>query len=241
MNGKQLLVVMLSVVILLTLAFAPISTEQSGSYDPWLDYNDDGVIDVNDLSALAYAYGYSGDTTKNVNVTNWPVDADGNLMVGIKDPIAKYGVKTQTYVTNWPSTQNVSITNWLPRYKTPLVIAQNVTFPVGWNVTEVYSNWTSLDGYSSAYLFIHVKYVEGGWGDVLEHVNVTWSYRIEDLEAKSKQIINLPVEPFYGFPNSTASISPAIGNDIQFKFILKRFIDWWLQVYYIEAYLYLSE
>ena len=48
----------------------------SGEYDPWLDYNEDGIVDVNDLHPLGQAYGSSGDPTKNVNVTNWPVSTD---------------------------------------------------------------------------------------------------------------------------------------------------------------------
>jgi len=37
----------------------PGQTSSSG-YDPWLDYNDDGVIDVYDLQALGHAYGSTG-------------------------------------------------------------------------------------------------------------------------------------------------------------------------------------
>lgn len=47
-----------------------------GEYDPWLDFNEDGFIDVNDLSPLGRAYSSSGDPTKNVTVTNWPVSTD---------------------------------------------------------------------------------------------------------------------------------------------------------------------
>jgi len=47
-----------------------ILAQTSGSeYDPWLDYNEDGIIDVNDLSPLGQAYGSSGDPTKNVTTT----------------------------------------------------------------------------------------------------------------------------------------------------------------------------
>lgn len=49
-----------------------ILAQAGGAYDPWLDYNEDGVIDVNDLSPLGDAYGSQGDSTKNVSVTNWP-------------------------------------------------------------------------------------------------------------------------------------------------------------------------
>jgi len=51
----------------------PLSTQQgTNTYDAWLDYNEDGIIDVNDLQPLGGAYGTTGDPTKNVNVTNWP-------------------------------------------------------------------------------------------------------------------------------------------------------------------------
>lgn len=49
-----------------------ILAQTSGEYDPWLDYNEDGIVDVNDLHSLGFVYGSSGDSTKNVSVTNWP-------------------------------------------------------------------------------------------------------------------------------------------------------------------------
>ncbi len=47
-----------------------------GYYDPWLDYNDDGDIDMKDVAATAKAFGSFGDPTKNVNVINGPVSSD---------------------------------------------------------------------------------------------------------------------------------------------------------------------
>jgi len=49
-----------------------ILAQTGGEYDPWLDYNEDGIIDVNDLHPLGQSYGSLGNPTKNVNVTNWP-------------------------------------------------------------------------------------------------------------------------------------------------------------------------
>ena len=46
--------------ILLGLALIQSSSQQDGVYNPWLDYNDDGIIDVYDLEALGQAYGTSG-------------------------------------------------------------------------------------------------------------------------------------------------------------------------------------
>jgi len=68
MNKKQLVMANLAALFLLTLVFTPMSGQQTGSYEPWLDYNEDGKIDVLDLSSLSQAYGSSGDPTKNVTI-----------------------------------------------------------------------------------------------------------------------------------------------------------------------------
>jgi hypothetical protein len=52
--------------------FMIIPIRSAKQYDPWLDYNDDGKINLVDLSYLASSYNTAGDPTKNVNVTNWP-------------------------------------------------------------------------------------------------------------------------------------------------------------------------
>lgn len=74
MNRKHFTIATVISAVLLTVVFIPLSGQQSDSYDPWLDYNEDGTIDIDDLSPLGQAYGSSGDTTKNVTVTNWPVE-----------------------------------------------------------------------------------------------------------------------------------------------------------------------
>ncbi len=60
---------MLSAIILLTVISAPRSGQQgSGLYDPWLDYDENGRIDVNELHRLGESYGSLGDATKNVTI-----------------------------------------------------------------------------------------------------------------------------------------------------------------------------
>jgi hypothetical protein len=51
-------------VISLTLALVPRSTLQSGEYDPAVDINRDGKVDVRDLGLLAEAYGSTGNSTQ---------------------------------------------------------------------------------------------------------------------------------------------------------------------------------
>jgi hypothetical protein len=71
MNRKRFATVVLFVFVLAALTATPLSSQQGGIYDPWLDNNGDGRIDVNDLHTLAQAYGTSGDPTRNL-----PSDVD---------------------------------------------------------------------------------------------------------------------------------------------------------------------
>ena len=56
----------------LAVALYPRTTSSVREYDPWLDYNDDGIVDVQDLYSVGIAFGAMGDPTKNVTVTNFP-------------------------------------------------------------------------------------------------------------------------------------------------------------------------
>lgn len=49
------------------------ATTRSQEYDPWADLNEDGKIDILDIVGLTTIYGTTGDSTKDVTVTNWPV------------------------------------------------------------------------------------------------------------------------------------------------------------------------
>jgi hypothetical protein len=46
-------------------------TASAGTYDPWLDYNEDGYIGIDDIFSTASSFAAEGDPTKNVNITNW--------------------------------------------------------------------------------------------------------------------------------------------------------------------------
>ena len=75
---KDLVIVILATFCLTFTLFAILpagsndSTLGTGEYDPWLDSNDDGKINILECIALANVFGSSGDPTRNVNVTNWP-------------------------------------------------------------------------------------------------------------------------------------------------------------------------
>ena len=70
--------------LVLTLAFCLTATlfiAASVGYDPWLDHDEDGDVDTDDLYLLAGEYGSSGDPTKNVNVTNFPQTWNMNIVL----------------------------------------------------------------------------------------------------------------------------------------------------------------
>lgn len=73
---RDLIIVALATFCLTASIFMVVPTRSNptglGEYDPWVDNNEDGTIDIFDAIGLAGVYGTSGDPTKNVNVTNWP-------------------------------------------------------------------------------------------------------------------------------------------------------------------------
>ena len=62
MNKDLIVAVLLTFCFTVTLftVVPTIGSPDSGDYDPWLDYNDDGEIDMRDVGPVARAYGSSG-------------------------------------------------------------------------------------------------------------------------------------------------------------------------------------
>jgi hypothetical protein len=71
--GKTVFAVLLTVFCLSMMIITAIPTRSSvGDYDPQLDINHDGVINMKDIGGVARSFSTSGDPTVPVNVTNWP-------------------------------------------------------------------------------------------------------------------------------------------------------------------------
>lgn len=86
MRVKSLALINIILAGILLVSVFSVNVEQTTSarqYDPWVDYNSDGTVNYLDVYSLLIAYGMSGDPTKNVNVTNFPLDAQGNLRVKV--------------------------------------------------------------------------------------------------------------------------------------------------------------
>lgn len=88
---SQLLNIILATILVSSLFFMNIRVNTSGDdeiasgieYDPWIDLNDDGVIDVTDYQLVKSHIPTMGNPTKNVNITNFPLDEQGNLKVNV--------------------------------------------------------------------------------------------------------------------------------------------------------------
>jgi len=81
---KDLIIAVLATFCLTSALFIVIPTKGSSNslpYDPWVDLNGDGKIDIYDITWACELYDTSGDPTRNVNVTNFPLDEQGNLKI----------------------------------------------------------------------------------------------------------------------------------------------------------------
>ena len=108
MNGKNYLVAVLLCSMILALTFIQNSGSQaSKQYDPWMDINDDGRIDMRDITQLCLNFMATGDPAKPVIVGgyNWsvysnciiiPPDSGG----GIEIPVIGYRRVSINFNTN---------------------------------------------------------------------------------------------------------------------------------------------
>ena len=65
-------IIFASACVLLALTLL-VRISSSAAYDPWVDLDESGDINIFDVVTLAGSYQTTGDPTKNVNVLNWPV------------------------------------------------------------------------------------------------------------------------------------------------------------------------
>jgi len=65
---KDSVIVILATFCLTLTLFGIMPTRSAGTYDPWLDTNEDGRIDGKDIGAAAKAFGTLGDPTKIVTI-----------------------------------------------------------------------------------------------------------------------------------------------------------------------------
>ena len=107
LRNRRYVVAVLTIACLMTvlLTVAPIrsGSPASGAYDPWLDWNDDGKIDIKDVSRVARAFGTSGQNISKASIeydSGW-VDISG--MAG-QNITVTHGLN----ITDW-SDENIDV------------------------------------------------------------------------------------------------------------------------------------
>ncbi len=65
---KKDLIITALLTFCLTATVFMVATSQSAEYDPWVDLNDDGKIDIFDVVGMTSRYAATGDPTKNVTI-----------------------------------------------------------------------------------------------------------------------------------------------------------------------------
>ena len=136
MITKKDLVVSILCTFCLTTVLLTMMPVQSAEWDPWVDVKEDGTINVLDLIKVAGSLGTSGDTTKNVNVTNWP----------------NWWMSNRCNITNWPVDEQGNLKVRIEDKLSPLNLS------LGIRTLEAHSSWetsyTSVEGYASFYVYL---------------------------------------------------------------------------------------
>jgi len=106
MNRKSLVMSIISTFCLTSIIFLiiPVHSYTPYTYNPWLDVNDDGKINLIDTFSTDLAYGTTGDPTKPVTVTNWPQGYSLSQSPGPSNVTwTNYGVSTTTVYEHFVS------------------------------------------------------------------------------------------------------------------------------------------
>lgn len=156
MSRKHYLIASLFSVILLTVVVIPLSGQQDGSYDPWMDLNDDGIIDAYDLQALALIYGTSGTP---LNKTQLLLDLQSRVQA-LETRTPKKGYVSFPPSAFRPENDTQSYENgymWL--YGNGVFLAY-VHLPNGTKVMNMTAHLK--DNTASDYMFVHLNRKEFG-------------------------------------------------------------------------------
>lgn len=180
MKRDLIVAVLLTFCLTVTLfQILPTSSQSAGDYDPWLDYNDDGKIDMRDIGASARAFGASGDSQRNVTIEgyNWK-----SYSYKIKIPSGKtwhLNITTAGYeqitIGMDALTMGGSQPNLYPRAH--FLVGNRYVFLDSWNVPLL---WDLPLNDAGSHMWIQPMSVRVGTGNVGHRFNVTvWAKVLE--------------------------------------------------------------
>jgi len=140
--NKKLLVLTILLTFSITATLFSITPTHSATnpYNPWDDVTgptpgiSDGIINMRDINYLILRFNTQGDTTRNVSITNFPLDENGNLMTTTILPQGTFETSERISIL---STSNVGHLN------DGIFAAESETFPFTFN--PITSNFTVTD------------------------------------------------------------------------------------------------
>ena len=143
MVKKRYIILALGIIaILLGSLFAinVILAQTGGEYDPWMDLNDDGIIDATDLQALAFVYGTSGEPINKTELLldlearvtaledKFPVTTDNIADYAVtNDKLASHAIPFSSICVTPPDADTTTSTTWGSMPGTSLIITRHRT------------------------------------------------------------------------------------------------------------------
>ncbi len=188
---KRYLVLASAILIstVLSSAISTVSVQSNGGYDPWIDLNDDGTIDIFDIVAVALAFGASGtpinktalllDLEARVDALNATVTALQGQLVSVhvesgefdgevnSDMVEDSGVTTINFATAFTSTAKPQMVVIVVLKQSANGLVEGVAIKVVEDIKGAANNWTGFDLTVS-------KYSDGSSIDDTTLVYVTW-------------------------------------------------------------------
>ena len=170
---KDLVIAVLTTFCLTATLFMILPTKSSpAEYDPWLDVNDDGTINIIDLATTAKAYGASGDPTKPVEI------AERRVEENVIDFVIDESIENEPY-----SHFNITIPTAGFRIVTVSIWAYQFDptyfdYFIGYRVADRWVNASLKTGFSqSAFSIIDPN--AGWWENIREpHPSLSWTEEI---------------------------------------------------------------
>jgi len=197
---KDLIIVVLATFCLTFALFTILPTGSNykassiGEYDPWIDINDDGKIDMKDVRSVAISFGTTGDPTRNVNVTNWAVEQElfpENLVLRATSVYSQRMLLDDT--TPYPVPDS-----WLRSEYDPVTVGLNTVNQLVYNQTFVYTkmstrsyaisglpqvslsynvtNSPSADFFVDIYVYLGTVSISGQWTQLLYLGGMLWHW-----------------------------------------------------------------
>ncbi len=177
------------VVALLSSLLFVSSTSSIGVYDPWLDTNDDGMIDMRDIGALARAFGASGEPINKTYLLYYAINMVTELNATFEARLPQrevVSIPAAAFVASTPWHEDVYVDHRYLLNRNDTISGRfcaPVQLPHGVNVTRMYIYWRdngtrkivselnkadgSSFGESGKWLMVHLESPEKdgpGWG-----------------------------------------------------------------------------